>query len=137
MEILKVVRGFIKGLATLRKPWWAWIALLGVVNMSAVFFLDTLEGKLVLGAIIAGAVFQLSIFAWKGYVRLLGIGHILWLPLVLWLGSRIGEIGTDTAFGKWVLAVIVIDGVSLVIDVVDVGRYLAGERTPAVTLDEV
>jgi hypothetical protein len=114
-----------------------WIALLGVVNMTAVFFLDTLEGKLVLGAIVAGAVFQLSIFAAKGFVRLLGIGHILWLPLVFWLGSRIGDIGTDSAFGKWVAAVIIIDGISVIIDAVDVGRYLAGDRAPAVTLDDV
>ncbi len=135
--MLKVIRGFLEGLATLRKPWRVWIALLGVVNMTAIFFLDTLEGKLVLAAIVAGAVFQLSIFAAKGYVRLLGIGHILWLPLVLWLGSRLGDIGTDSTFGKWVLAVIVVDGISLIIDAVDVGRYLAGDRTPAVALDDV
>jgi hypothetical protein len=135
--MLKVIRGFLDGLATLRKPWRMWIALLGVVNMTAVFFLDTLEGKLVLAALFAGAVFQLSIFAAKGYVRLLGIGHILWLPLVFWLGSRIGDIGTDSAFGKWVVAVIVVDGISVIIDAVDVGRYLAGDRTPAITLEEV
>ena len=135
--MLKVIRGFLEGLATLRKPWRVWLVLLGLTNMSAVFFLDTLEGKLVLAAIVAGVVFQMSIFAAKGYVRLLGIGHILWLPLVVWLGSRIGDIGTDSTFGKWVLAVIVVDGISLVIDMVDVGRYLAGDRTPAVTLDDV
>jgi hypothetical protein len=135
--MLKVIRGFIKGLATLRKPWRVWLVLLGFVNMSAVFFLDTLEGKLVLAGIVAGAVFQMSIFAAKGYVRLLGIGHILWLPLVVWLGTRIGDIGTDSIFGKWVLAVIVVDGISLVIDAVDVGRYLAGDRTPAITLGDV
>ena len=135
--MLKVIRGFLKGLATLRKPWRLWIAVLGAVNFAAVFFLDTLEGKLVLAGIVAGVVFQMSIFALKGYVRLLGIGHILWLPLVLWLGTRIGDIGTDSIFGKWVLAVIVVDGISLVIDAVDVGRYLAGDRTPAITLDDV
>ena len=137
LQMLKTVRGFFVGLLTLRKPWRVWIALLGAVNMSAIFFLDTVEGKLVLAALFAGAVFQMSIFAAKGYVRLLGIGHILWLPLVLWLGSRLGDIGTDTTFGKWVVAVIVVDGISLIIDAADVGRYLAGDRTPAVTLDDV
>jgi len=135
--MLKVIRGFLEGLATLRKPWRVWLVVLGLTNMSAVFFLDTLEGKLVLAAIVAGVVFQMSIFAAKGYVRLLGIGHILWLPLVLWLLSRIGDIGTDSTFGKWVLAVIVVDGISLIIDMVDVGRHLAGDRTPAITLDDV
>ncbi|MGB3563929.1 MAG: hypothetical protein WBH85_10305 [Thermoanaerobaculia bacterium] len=135
--MLKVVRGFFEGLATLRKPWRLWIALLGAVNIAAVFFLDTLEGKLVLAAFLAGVTLQMSIFAVKGYVRLLGIGHILWLPLVLWLGSRLGDIGTESTFGKWVAAVIVIDGISAIIDMVDVGRYLAGDRTPAITLDDV
>jgi hypothetical protein len=135
--MLKVVRGFFKGLSTLRRPWWVWIALLGVVNAMAVFFLDTLEGKVVLAAFLAGVTFQMSIFAAKGYVRLMGIGHILWLPLVFWLASRIGDIGIESAFGKWVMAVIVVNGISLVIDAADVGRYLAGDRAPAVTLDNV
>jgi hypothetical protein len=64
--MLKIIRGFFNGLATLRKPWRLWIALLGAVNMMAIFFLDTLEGKLVMAAFLAGATFQMSIFAAKG-----------------------------------------------------------------------
>ena len=32
--------------------------------------------------------------------------------------------------------VIVLDGLSLVIDAIDVGRYVAGERTAAATLED-
>lgn len=40
------------------------------------------------------------------------------------------------AVRAWILAVIVLDGLSLVIDAIDVGRYVAGERTAAVTLED-
>jgi hypothetical protein len=69
-------------------------------------------------------------------VRLLGIGHLPWVPVVLWLRSRTSAIRTDTLFGHGSWAVIVLDGLSLVIDAIDVGRYVAGERTAAVTLED-
>ncbi len=69
-----------------------------------------------------------------GVCRLLGIGHIPWVPLLLWLGSRLYAIDLESPFGFWILSVIVVDGISLVIDFIDVGRYVAGDREPAFVL---
>jgi len=35
-------------------------------------------------------------------------------------------------FRNWILAVLVVDGISVVIDVTDVARYLLGDRDPQV-----
>ncbi len=65
-------------------------------------------------------------------MRLLGLGHIVaWVPMLLWLVPRLRALDPGTAFGRWLLAVVVLDLASLAIDFVDVGRYLAGERQPA------
>lgn len=136
--MFKVMVGFTKGMLTLAKPWWAWVGLLATANMVGLFFLGSWEARVVLAAFVLAAAIQMAIFRVKGFVRLLGIGHIIpWVPMLVWLIPRLREIGTDSALGKWLLAVIVLDGLSLIIDFVDVGRYLMGDRTPSLTMADV
>jgi hypothetical protein len=61
------------------------------------------------------------------------VGHIPWLFTVPWLGWRLGQTVESGAFYYWLLAVVVIDSLSLVIDAVDVVRYWRGERQPTIT----
>ena len=113
-----------------------WISLLLAANMVApLVFVTTVEGQLVLAAAMAGAIIQMTIFASKGFVRLLGIGHVFWLPLLPWLWSRLGGFPPTDPFALWITAVIVLNGVSLAIDASDVWRYVAGERAPHLTAD--
>lgn len=130
--MLAAVAAFRRGVATLAWPWWLWIGLLGVVNMlGPLFFIGSLEGRVVLTAILVGAVIQLLIISRLGFVRLLGIGHIVaWVPMLLWLVPRLANLGPATPFGRWLFAVVALDLASLAIDFVDVGRYLAGDRQP-------
>ena len=129
--MLKLMKEFYKGIMSMPMPWPIWAMLLVLVNIvgSAVFIKHP-EAVVVLLAIMMNAVIMMTLFSKLGFVRLLGLGHIFWVPLVPWLWSRLGEIGTDSLFGKWILMVVVIDGISLVIDAVDVMRYIRGERTP-------
>jgi hypothetical protein len=120
----------------LSKPWWAWVGLLMVANMvMPFFFLGSPEALAVLVAFLVAGGIQMAIFHTKGFVRLLGIGHIIpWVPLLLWLWARLEAIDMGTALGRWIVVVIVLDGVSLLIDLVDVFRYLAGDRASALRL---
>jgi hypothetical protein len=128
-----------RGLLTLAKPWWAWLFLLMLVNLLIpLVFLGTPEAHWTLIAFFVAFGIQATLFRFKGFVRLLGVGHIIpWVPLVLWLWTRLGAIDPSTPFGQWILAVIFLNGISLVIDLVDVFRYLAGDRTPSITLEEL
>ena len=109
----------------------AWILLLLAANMvGPLLFINTFEGQVVLAAFVAGALAQMVMFGAKGFVRLLGIGHVFWVPLIPWLWSRLDEFPPSGPFGYWVVAVIILNGVSLLIDVADVVRYMRGERAP-------
>lgn len=131
--MIRVAASFLRGMGTLAWPWWLWIGLLVVVNAVApLFFFGSLEARVVLAAILAGAVIQLLIVRRFGFVRLLGVGHIVvWVPMLLWLAPRLANLGAGTVFGRWLFAVVALDLVSLAIDFVDVGRYLTGDRQPA------
>ncbi len=128
---MKAMIDFMRTMLTLRKPWVGWVMLLMVVNMIIpLFYLRTLEGKVVLGAFVFGALLQTGIFSAKGFVRLLGIGHIAWVPMVAWLWTRLGVAPASSLFRYWLLATIVLATLSLLIDAAAVIRYLRGARDP-------
>lgn len=136
--MLRVLIGFMKGLWTLPAPWRLWVGLLVAANMVApLFFLDTVEARVVLAAMALGAGLQMWIFNAKGFVRLLGVGHLVaWAPMLPWLAGRLGLPGHSEAFDTWLMAVLVLDGISLVIDAADVIRYLLGDQAPSVVRDD-
>ncbi len=118
------------------KHWVAWVGLLMIANMVVpLFFIETLEAQVALGAMMGGAAIQMVIFKMKGFVRLLGIGHILWIPMVIWLAIGFDPEHIASPFGLWVAAVMILNSVSLMIDGVDVARYIRGERNPTLTLE--
>jgi len=128
---MRAMIDFFKTMLLMPKPWQSWLGLLLVVNMVIpILFINTLEAQVVLTAMIAGALTQATIFRAKGFVRLLGIGHIFWIPMIVWLWFRLDQIASNGPFGYWVLAVIILNGLSLLIDTVDVTRYIRGERRP-------
>ena len=122
---------FFRTMLTLPKPWVGWVMLLMTVNMIIpLFYFGTLEGKVVLRAAVFGAFLQTGIFSVKGFVRLLGIGHIAWVPMVAWLWTRLDVAPASSLFRYWLLATIVLVILSLLVDATDVIRYLRGERDP-------
>ncbi len=65
-----------------------------------------------------------------GYVRLLGITHVIfWTPLLVYLWSRRNRWKIrETLAGKWIALLFATMAVSLVIDYTDVVRYALGDR---------
>ena len=116
--------------------WRIWVGLLVVENFLApIFFITIPEGQVVLGTGMAAVVIQLVIFSRLGFVRLLGLSHAPWIWLVFWLWGRLEAAGLEGALGYWMGALIVVNSLSLVIDVVDLLRYLRGERALILALN--
>jgi hypothetical protein len=133
--LMTAMINFFKTMLKLPFPWLVWVSLLMCANMVVpVYFFGTLEGKLVLLAAMAGAGLQTWIFSSKGFVRLLGAGHFPWILLVIWLWLRLGQTPSDGIFRYWIISVIVLDAISLLIDLTDVVRYIMGDRKPQVEL---
>lgn len=66
-----------------------------------------------------------------GYVKLLGLPHILfWTPLVWWLVLQIRRPDMPDAPRYIMIAISAVIVVSLAFDYVDVLRWIAGNRTP-------
>lgn len=134
--MLKALIGFNKGVLAMAKPWQVWMVFLVTANLILpFFFLGKPEAAVVLVGVGISLVIMVALFAKFGFVRLLGLSHFPWLFTVPWLGSRLGPAIESGPFYYWLLAVIVLDSLSLVIDTVDVFRYWKGERHPTITAD--
>lgn len=107
-----------------------WAALLMLVNIGALAFIDTIYGQVALAAMIAAMIVIALVHAKLGFVRLLGIGHVFWIPMLVWLAMDLPDRAANPALFYWVIVLMAINAGSLVIDTIDVARYSAGERAP-------
>lgn len=121
------------------EPVWlqAWVATLVLTHLIALAFVVAREQgawrlraePLAIFASFIGSTLCISwLYDVVGYVRLLGLAHLVfWTPVFVWVFMRFRATGSQSVFGKYLLAYLVIAGISLVIDVVDVVRYLMGD----------
>ena len=135
------MRAFIKlnkGMMKMPIHWQLWLALLVIVNfVIPLFFLNRLEAQVVAGTLLASVILMTGLTALSGFTRLLGLGHILWIPLLYFLWMRLEQNPADDFFGLWLRVLMILNAASLIIDVIDVGRYIAGDRSETVeTLSE-
>ena len=130
------MRAFIKlnkGMMKMPIHWQLWLALLVIVNfVIPLFFLNRLEAQVVAGTLLASVILMTGLTALSGYTRLLGLGHILWIPLLYFLWMRLEQNPADDFFGLWLRVLMILNAASLIIDVIDVGRYIAGDRSERV-----
>jgi hypothetical protein len=135
-NIMSTMIEFMKTMMSMPKAWLAWMGLLVVANILVpLYFIQTLEAKVVLAAVICSITIMTVVFGAKGFVRLLGIGHISWVPMIPWLFTRLDNTSFESFFGYWLVAVIVLNSLSLIVDALDVMRYIRGERRPHLTLN--
>ncbi len=117
--------------------WQLWLILMVSANaLAPLFYLDRLEARAVFVTFIASMGLMTLLTGVSGFTRLLGLGHILWVPLILFLWSRIDQIPADNFFGIWIRALMAINSVSLVIDGIDVFRYITGDRKESINLTD-
>ena len=122
-----------KGLFKMSLPWKLWLSLLVAANLFVpMFYFQQLEAQIVLGTMAAHLALMTYLTSRFGFTRILGLGHIFWIPLLGFLLTRLGNIPAGDAYGAWLRALIVLNSVSLVIDAVDVIRYIAGDREETV-----
>ena len=120
---------FNKGIMRMPLPWRLWLMLLVTTNLAVpLFFIGRREAQFVLGAMLVSMALMTILTARFGFTRILGLGHILWLPLMLVLWFRLNSIPADNFFGFWIRGVLTLNTASLVLDTIDVTRYVRGDK---------
>ena len=124
---------FNKGIMKMPLPWRLWLMLLICGNLVVpLFFLHRLEAQVVVGALLLSITLMTILTGALGFTRILGLGHIFWLPLLYFLWKRLSHIPADDFFGLWIRVLMTLNAVSLLLDAIDVARYIAGDRRETV-----
>ena len=128
---------FNRGVLAMPLAWQGWLLLLVSANLVApLFFLGHVEARVVIAALLLSMALMTGLTARWGFSRILGLGHIVaWLPLLWFLSARLSDVPAVDAFGFWIRSVVALNAASLAIDIVDVVRFVAGDRSETVSLD--
>jgi hypothetical protein len=115
------------------KYWLYWLSFGGfALPVILLAWRETRKPALVtLGGILLSAFPVLWIYSQLGYVKLLGLGHLIfWTPGVLYLFAEIKSVRLPPWPRRIMVVAAVTLAVSLAFDLTDTVRYVLGERTP-------
>ncbi len=112
----------------LDQPAWVagWVFVLMVINMASLAFWSEPLAKLILVVFMLSAMLMMGLYAVFGFERILGVGHVFWIPLLGHLIVQLQQI--EGLFAGYLLMLSLAIGVSLLFDIRDVWIYWSSKR---------
>ena len=112
--------------------WKLWMNVLMIFNFGAIIFvLKDVRARWVVMAMIGNGLFMSLLYSQCGYTRILGLSHIVfWTPLLVYLWKKRNAFLDHVWATRWMWGVMIVNGLSLLIDYTDVIRYLLGDKAP-------
>ncbi|MCI0538143.1 MAG: hypothetical protein L0Z50_23295 [Verrucomicrobiales bacterium] len=111
-----------------RQPSWIplWVSLLMLLNFASVAFWSEPTARLILFTFMISSASMMGLYSRFGFSKILGLGHVLWIPLLLHALMRLGSAGE--AFRGYLIVWCVSTAVSLAFDFVDVWKYFIARK---------
>ena len=112
----------------IQQPIWipVWVLILMIVNVASIGFWNESLAKLIFIAFMLSAMLMMGLYSRFGFEKILGMGHILWLPLLIYVLIEIPA-ASDT-FKDYLIVWSIFTVISLMFDVVDVWKYFASQK---------
>jgi hypothetical protein len=99
-----------------------------IVHVASVVFWDEALAKVIFVTFMLSAMLMMGLYSRFGFEKILGMGHILWIPLLVYV---LMEIPTSRGTFKSYLIILSISMViSLLFDTVDVWKYFTSRKNP-------
>lgn len=107
----------------MQQPAWIpiWVTILIVVNFVSIGFGEQSLARVIFATFMLSAMLMMGLYSRFGFKKILGMGHILWLPLLIYVLCTIPfTLGT---FKDYLIVWSIFTFISLVFDVIDVWKY--------------
>lgn len=111
----------------LPRLWCVWLV---AVNAACLLYINHIEAQVVLAVTCIAVVIQALIYDKLGFTRILGVVHLIWIPMFAWMATRLEFILTDSGLTTWLVVLLATNVISLIVDLADVTRFIRGERAP-------
>jgi hypothetical protein len=113
----------------IQQPVWipVWVLFQMIVNITSVVFWDEPLAKVIFVTFMFSAMLMMGLYSRFGFEKILGLGHILWIPLLLYVLVEIPA--ASGTFKDYLLVWSIMIVPSLVFDVVDVWKYFTSRKS--------
>ncbi len=113
----------------LNQPAWVtvWVGVLMFVNLAGVAFWSESLAKIIVAVFLLSSMLMMGLYSAFGFQRILGLGHVLWVPLLGYLLVHLRQ--ASGAFAGYLLVLSVCIGISLLFDIRDVWLYARSGRS--------
>ncbi len=129
--MLKSTKSLFVGTYKLGWLWFFWVGLQAFLNwVMPLFFLNTTHAKVVLITIVVVFATMIFLTGKFGFTRIIGTAQFYWIFMLIWLWPIYQSTELSATEKQWLLALFIVNGLSLIIDAVDMVRYFAGDKTP-------
>lgn len=107
----------------IQQPLWVslWVLVLMLVNMASLAFWREAVAQLILMNFLASAMLMMGLYSRFGFTKILGLGHVPWIPLLAYVVTQIPA--AEASFKRYLLVLSVSMAISLVLDTIDVWNY--------------
>ncbi|MDR4473630.1 MAG: hypothetical protein R3B11_02960 [Nitrospira sp.] len=107
----------------LQQPLWVslWVLFLMLINMASLAFWQEAIAQLILMNFLASAMLMMGLYARYGFTKILGLGHVPWIPLLVYVVTQIPA--TEASFKRYLLVLAISMAISLLLDTIDVWNY--------------
>ena len=107
----------------MQQPVWIpiWLLFLMIANVSSLMFWSEPIAKVIFFTFMLSALLMMALYSKYGFEKILGMGHILWIPLLVYVLIEIPA--AEGAFKSYLIILLISITISLVFDIIDVWRY--------------
>ena len=119
---------FIFFIELMNQPVWIpiWVFYLMIVNVASVGFWDMLLAQVIFVTFMLSAALMMGLYSRFGFKKILGMGHVLWIPLLLYVLVEIPN--ANGMFQSYLIVLSISIAVSLVFDIIDVLKYFVAQK---------
>lgn len=113
----------------MQQPVWVpiWVFLLMIVNVASLGFWHEPLAKLIFIIFMISAMLMMGLYSRFGFEKILGLGHILWIPLLVYVFIQMPTI--EGSFKRYLLVFSASIAISLMFDIIDVMKYFTHRKS--------
>jgi len=100
-----------------------WVFWLMLINVASIGFWSEALAKIIFVTFMLSAMLMMGLYSKFGFEKILGLGHILWIPLLVYLLMELSATSHD--FKNYLIVLSISITVSLAFDIVDVWSYFS------------
>lgn len=114
----------------MKQPTWIpiWVFALMIMNVASLAFWSEPLAKVIFVTFLMSAMLMMGLYAKFGFERILGLGHVFWIPLLVYLLVHLRQ--AEGGFATYLMVLSVFIGISLLLDIRDVWMFLSMKTVP-------